>query len=109
MSKLFGLIKSWLAREEPSQRVDAPGICDCPCCGYRTLPDRDAYSICPVCFWEDDGDWDPDDELERSGPNHGLTLGEGRANFAAFGACEPRLRGSVRAPTPREKSLREGR
>ncbi|WP_419795509.1 CPCC family cysteine-rich protein, partial [Staphylococcus haemolyticus] len=26
----------------------------CPCCGYRTLPTRTMYDLCPVCFWEDD-------------------------------------------------------
>ena len=24
------------------------------CCGYRTLDERGAFDICPVCFWEDD-------------------------------------------------------
>src|SRR5579863_7304160 len=27
----------------------------CPCCGYPTLTDRDAYEICCLCNWEDDG------------------------------------------------------
>ena len=31
----------------------------CPCCGFLTLPSRGGYDICPVCFWEDDGQDDP--------------------------------------------------
>jgi Cysteine-rich CPCC len=27
----------------------------CPCCGFLTLDERGGYDICPVCFWEDDG------------------------------------------------------
>jgi hypothetical protein len=27
----------------------------CPCCGYPTLRSRDAYDICELCNWEDDG------------------------------------------------------
>jgi hypothetical protein len=27
----------------------------CPCCGFVTLGERSAFEICPVCFWEDDG------------------------------------------------------
>jgi hypothetical protein len=56
----------------------------CPCCGYRTLDQRNMYFICPVCFWEDDGD---DDDEEYSGPNH-MTLGQGRENFRQYGACD---------------------
>ncbi len=26
----------------------------CPCCGHHTLPERGAYEVCPVCYWEDD-------------------------------------------------------
>jgi hypothetical protein len=59
----------------------------CPCCDYITLAERGHYSICPICFWEDDGL--DIDQLDRpSSPNHGITLREARANFAQFGACE---------------------
>lgn len=58
----------------------------CPCCRYLSLPDRGEYTICSVCFWEDDGS----DEPERySSPNH-MTLRQGRENFSQYGACSAR-------------------
>jgi len=74
----------------------------CPCCRYLTLSARGAFDLCPVCFWEDDGQDDHDAHVVRGGPNGGLSLAEARANFAAFGACEERHRSSVRAPLPEE-------
>ena len=59
----------------------------CPCCDYITLPERGNYLICPVCFWEDDGQ-DVEALDQSSGPNHGISLRQGRANFKRFGACE---------------------
>lgn len=52
---------------------------DCPCCGYRTLPERGGYDICILCFWEDDGRDDPAISSVGSGAN--VTLAEARANF----------------------------
>lgn len=69
----------WYEPEDPTPRHQ------CPCCDFVTLPERGNYLICPVCFWEDDGQ--DHDELDvASGPNHGITLREGRANFQKFGA-----------------------
>ncbi len=70
----------------------------CPCCGCRTLPERGGYDICPVCFWEDDGQDDEDADTVRGGPNGRLSLTQARANFAKFGACEERFAGNVRPP-----------
>lgn len=53
----------------------------CPCCEYKTLPSKGEYDICPVCFWEDDGNNDP---VSYSSPNH-MTLAQGRKNFTEFG------------------------
>ena len=39
----------------------------CPCCGFVTLPERGADDICPVCFWEDDGQDDHDADEVRGG------------------------------------------
>ncbi len=56
---------------------------NCPCCGYKTLEARGHYFVCPVCFWEDDGNDDPN---HYSGPNH-MRLREAQENFNEFGAC----------------------
>jgi hypothetical protein len=50
------------------------------------LPERYQYLICPICFWEDEGQ-DLDEPDEESGPNH-MTLRQARQNFVQFGACE---------------------
>lgn len=53
----------------------------CPCCRYITLPTRGGYDICPVCFWEDDGQDDPVADEVWGGPNYELSLTAARANF----------------------------
>ena len=58
----------------------------CPCCDYFSLEDRGEYSICKLCFGEDDG-LDVAQVDRYSGPNH-MTLREGRRNFQDFGACD---------------------
>jgi len=74
----------------------------CPCCFYRTLTARGDFQICPVCFWEDDGQDDHDADVVRGGPNAALSLTEARANYATHGACEPRFGPNVRPPLPHE-------
>jgi hypothetical protein len=90
----FNLVSKGPAEDGSSYR--------CPCCGFRTLGVRGGSEICDVCFWEDEGE-DIDQLDEPSGANHGLTLREGRANFAEFGACERRFVESVRPPTEEER------
>jgi hypothetical protein len=75
----------------------------CPCCGYKTLPERGGDDICPVCFWEDDGQDDHDADDVRGGPNYTLSLTEARENYKRLGACEERVRRHVRAPKDDEK------
>lgn len=53
----------------------------CPCCQYKTLKEHGQYSVCPVCFWEDDGNNEP---TRYSSPNK-MTLAEGRARFKKYG------------------------
>lgn len=41
----------------------------CPCCGFLTLGERSNFEICPVCFWEDDGQDNHDADRVRGCPN----------------------------------------
>ncbi|WP_349817335.1 CPCC family cysteine-rich protein [Bradyrhizobium sp. SSBR45G] len=75
----------------------------CPCCRCLTLGERGGYEICPVCFWEDDGQDDHDADLVRGGPNGALSLTEARRNFKDCGASDPAFRASVRPPTDEER------
>ncbi len=74
----------------------------CPCCGYQTLTERGGYDICPVCFWEDDGQDDEDADNIRGGPNGALSLTQARTNYREFGACKPDALKHVRKPKPEE-------
>ena len=74
----------------------------CPCCGRLTLIQPAAFIVCPVCFWEDDGQGDHDADAVRGGPNHSLSLTQARANFLLFGACDRRHIASVRPALPDE-------
>lgn len=76
----------------------------CPCCRCLTLEERGGYEICPVCFWEDDGQDDKGAEEVRGGPNGRLSLAQARRNYAAFQACEERFKHKVRPPLPSERS-----
>jgi hypothetical protein len=59
----------------------------CPCCNYPTLPERGTYHICPLCFWEDDGQDEPYAEEVWGGPNGDYSLTEARNNFARYLTC----------------------
>ncbi|MBR0825158.1 hypothetical protein JQ596_06400 [Bradyrhizobium manausense] len=75
----------------------------CPCCRCRTLHERGGYEICPVCFWEDDGQDDHDADEVRDGPNGSLSLAHARRNFEQCGASDPTHQMSVRPPTETER------
>ena len=75
----------------------------CPCCGYRTLKTPDAMALCPVCWWEDDGQEDRDASEVRFTVNGQLSLEEARAHFAQFGAADPRFLKYVRKPQVSEQ------
>src|SRR5256885_9460198 len=74
----------------------------CPCSGCKTLGERGGFEICPVCFWEDDGQDDHDADVIRGGPNGALSLKHARLNFETFGACERRMLPNVRAARSEE-------
>ena len=78
----------------------------CPCCGYLTLDQRGWYEICPVCFWEDDGQDSHDADRVRGGPNRSLSLTQARENFAAYGASQERRLPLVRPPRDEEHPIR---
>lgn len=75
----------------------------CLCCGYKTLKQKPpgTYSLCPVCYWEDDqiqGN-DPDYEGGANQPS----LRQAQEHFRTLGACDPRSVKSVRKPTAEEQ------
>lgn len=75
----------------------------CPCCNYKTLHSRAGYEICPVCFWEDDGQDDHDADEVRGGPNQFLSLTDARSAFKLRGACGERFLDEVRPPLEDEE------
>jgi len=74
----------------------------CPCCGFKTLESPDAMALCPVCWWEDDGQEDEDAEEIRQTVNGDLSLHEAREHFAQCGAAHPRFLRFVRKPEAAE-------
>ena len=77
----------------------------CPCCGYATLGEIDEYEICHLCFWEDDGQDDPQENENWGGPNK-LSLAEARANYINIGACDPKDLTNVKAPNSNDENIR---
>jgi hypothetical protein len=67
----------------------------CPCCGARTLTMPTVMELCPVCWWEDDGqDGDPGSSNAaevHSTVNGDLSLSQARRNFQNCGAAHPRF------------------
>lgn len=59
--------------------------------------------LCPVCWWEDDGQEDSDADEVRLTVNGTLSLAEARLHFLRCGAAHPRYLGYVRQPTDAER------
>ena len=74
----------------------------CPCCSFLTLPYEASFEICPVCFWQDDGQDDSSAAEVWGGPNHDLSLAQARKNFEEFGASSRERLPHVRPPQPEE-------
>lgn len=83
----------------------ADGLFTCPCCGYATLSAVASYEICRICFWEDDGQDDPDADENMGGPNH-ISLTQGRIDFLQHGASDPKDLRHCRAPGAGEVRMR---
>lgn len=77
----------------------------CPCCGYATLSVQNMYEICEICFWEDDGQDDPDADECWKGPNL-VSLTDGRKNFIAHGVSDLKDKHNVREPTKNDEQVR---
>ena len=96
----------WYVEQQASNSVRSAegetGPFRCPCCKCRTLDARGDFDVCPVCFWEDDGQGDHDANMVRGGPNGSLSLAQAQANFRRFGACEERFIDKVRPPRVEE-------
>ncbi len=97
-SEFFGVTNSYLdtrisAAEGSRVRIEgkAEPMERCPCCFHRALPEREKRDICPVCFWEDDGSYDP----RRHSKCNEMSLGEARAGVAKFGVVDARFRDAV--------------
>ncbi len=109
MLKRFRHILSKSVRAMPwYEPEDSTPRDQCPCCDYISLPERSSNLICPVCYWEDDGQ-DLEELDEESGPNHGITLREGRRNFKRIGACEPAMLKHVLAESERRQFRHQSR
>jgi hypothetical protein len=75
----------------------------CPCCGLRTLDFRGDYEICPVCWWEDDGQDNEAASRVQGGPNGDLSLTGARVNFLREGISDPRREDLREHQEPRDK------
>lgn len=79
----------------------------CPCCGSRTLNHPGAMDLCPVCWWEDDGQEGDVNSTEASEvrwtANGNLSLAMARLNFQECGAASPRFIHWVRKAAPEEQ------
>jgi len=75
----------------------------CPCCGCRTLEAPGVLALCPVCWWEDDGQEDSDAFEVRMTVNGELSLNEARQHYAHCGAAHPRFMPYVRKPMNAER------
>ena len=74
----------------------------CPCCGFKTLKGRGQFEVCPVCFWEDDGQDESESSEVRGGPNGALSLRQAQLNFFQYGVVDERFKERVRGPEPEE-------
>jgi hypothetical protein len=77
----------------------------CICCGYLTI--KEAYDICPVCWWEADGT-QGSSPSSPTGANTGCLI-EARLNFARTGVAKDRLLDKARSPLPAEIPDEENR
>ncbi len=78
----------------------------CPCCGVCTLGVRGDYEICPVCWWEDDGQDNHNANTVMGGPNYHLSLTRGRINYLSSGISDPSRDDLRKLKEPSDKYMR---
>ena len=90
-AKFNAYSNEYLSQQLSSQEIigTEPELIPCPCCGYRTIGERAVYEICPICWWEDDGQDNMDADIVMGGPNDNVSLTQARANFLKFGIYNP--------------------
>jgi len=81
------------------------GLVGCACCGYATIDAKADFEICPICFWEDDGQDETDSDEDRGGPNQ-VSLTSARINFLTYGASDRKNLSHCRAPNDADEKLR---
>lgn len=59
--------------------------------------------LCPICWWEDDGQDDADACEVRLSVNGQLSLAEARQSYTRCGAADPRFLPYVRRPEVTEQ------
>ena len=95
--------KAWFKEYTTGQDDQPEGLpLRCPCCYCRTLSERGSFDICPICYWEDDGQDEYDADVLRGGPNGNLSLTRARLNYEKFGAIRKGVLDYVRKPGPEE-------
>lgn len=75
----------------------------CPCCGADTLPERQGWDICPVCWHEDSGFDNTNSSYSYVGADIGLHLYVQRINFLKFGISCPDRKDLAKKKDPIEK------
>jgi hypothetical protein len=60
-------------------------------------------ALCPVCWWEDDGQEEDDASEIRLTVNGELSLNQAREHYVHCGASHPRFLSYVRQPAPSER------
>ncbi len=75
----------------------------CPCCGFDTFDknDRGNYSICPICFWEDDPLQFNEPDMKGGANKESLIISQ--INYEKFGACDKDMIINVRKPNKDDK------
>lgn len=91
-----------------TQETHSKRLLPCPCCGFRTISELGVFEMCPVCWWEDDGQDNTSADEVWGGPNGSASLTEARASFllkARFHVAP----GTIRASGPPGDAYEKGR